>query len=372
MEKPVNSFARQERHARINFKEGFYHKQVEENKKTLKRFFTRVCILSGILLVSYFASSQFVSAYPDNAEDTSFQAFDTSETYVLQETGFVLKPSAQTVETDRSHISEVIPYTIEAGDTISGIASRFGVKTQTIMENNEGLSSWSVLKVGKTLNILPVDGFLHTVEAKDSIDSIAKKYKVKPEDILRQNQLADAKVAAGTKLIIPGGRKIIEVIEPVFIASSKGTNKGGKKKAGKATAPGSAPEKYAGVNGTYIWPANGKITQGYHRGHYAIDIGNRNHGPIYSMTGGTVIKASLGWNGGYGNVIVIDHGNGISTLYAHNEKLYVKVGDQVGQGQTIAWMGNTGRVIGTTGIHLHFEVIINGVKKNPLAYIGNQ
>ena len=80
-------------------------------------------------------------------------------------------------------------------------------------------------------------------------------------------------------------------------------------------------------------------------------------------------RADEGWNGGYGNVVVIDHGNGIQTLYAHNKTLYVQKGDIVTRGQPIAFMGNTGLVHGPTGIHLHFEVHVNGFKKNPLIYL---
>ena len=118
-----------------------------------------------------------------------------------------------------------------------------------------------------------------------------------------------------------------------------------------------------------VWPTQGKISQGFRRGHYAIDISNRNRPPIFTADSGKVIKASFGWNGGYGNHIIVDHGNGMQTLYAHMQTLAVKVGDEVARGQIIGKMGNTGRVYGATGIHLHFEVRIGGVKKSPLAYL---
>lgn len=117
-------------------------------------------------------------------------------------------------------------------------------------------------------------------------------------------------------------------------------------------------------------PCSGcSYTQYYNPGHYAVDIQQKGGGPIYAAEAGTVVRADTGWNGGYGNVIEIDHGNGLITLYAHNKELYVKVGDQVTRGQNISFMGNTGRVYGKTGIHVHFEVIVNGVKKNPLLYL---
>lgn len=109
----------------------------------------------------------------------------------------------------------------------------------------------------------------------------------------------------------------------------------------------------------------GIITNGYKAGHYALDIADRSKPPIWAARDGVVITAEYGWNGGYGNYIIIDHGDGFSTLYAHNEELYVAVGESVTKGQVISKMGNTGRVYGATGIHLHYECVSDGVKINP-------
>ena len=116
----------------------------------------------------------------------------------------------------------------------------------------------------------------------------------------------------------------------------------------------------------WVRPTQGRITQGFRGGHYAYDVADTSKPPILAAAGGTVIKASSGtWGGGYGNHVIIDHGNGYQTLYAHAEVLYVNVGDSVSQGQVIAKMGNTGSVYGRTGIHLHFEITYNGTKLNP-------
>jgi len=113
----------------------------------------------------------------------------------------------------------------------------------------------------------------------------------------------------------------------------------------------------------------GSITNGYKAGHYAIDIADRSKPAVWAAGGGTVVKASSGtWGGGYGNHVIIDHGNGVKTLYAHLDSLNVYDGQAVSQGDVIGIMGNTGRVYGATGIHLHWEVIDNGVKKNPTLY----
>lgn len=358
----INMLAREERHAKINLQESTYHQQKTQNRKSVKRFFSRICALSATLLLSYMTSYQLASAFPDTstAEDFAPVQFKTDQVYILQDNGFVMKPSAQTEKSDRSGFSKIIRYTVEPGDSLSSIASKFSLSTQTIIANNPGISSWTLLKVGRELKILPVDGLAYTIQKDDTLQKIAKTYSVKEEDILRQNKISTKNVIANTEIILPGAKPLHEEA-PIKVSKGKGGKFSINYKLSNYNGP---------VSGNYIWPCNGKITQYYHKGHYAIDIGNRNKGPIYATASGVVVKASNGWNGGYGNIVVIDHGNGMMSLYAHNEKLFVKVGDKVSQGQTVSWMGNSGRVRGTTGIHLHFELIQNGAKKNPLAYIG--
>ena len=274
----------------------------------------------------------------------------------MTEDGFLLKPALNSTTGDRSTANEIFAYEVEPGDTISSIAQRFGVKKETLVMEND-LWNANRLRTGLTINILPVDGISHLVKKGDTPTSIAKKYKVEEDVIVRQNQLED-ELLIGSALIIPGAKKEMPVQKYVSVTGN------------------SAPANVAGYNyngsssGRLIWPtlAKAKITQGYRRGHYAVDIATRSKGPIFAATGGKVIKAAYGWNGGYGNVVILDHGNGMQTLYAHNEKLYVTAGQYVEQGQTIAWMGNSGRVYGVTGIHLHFEVRINGVKYNPMNF----
>jgi murein DD-endopeptidase MepM/ murein hydrolase activator NlpD len=246
---------------------------------------------------------------------------------------------------------------------LSKVAQKFHLDVSTIVWANN-ISDVNQLAVGKELIILPVDGIFHQIAKNDTLDSIAKKYKVQKDNIISQNKLDARKLVAGESIIIPGGK--IEV-ERIIAFNRESSNRGG---APVLTASNiSDVSSFQGGGAiNFIKPTAGKLTQGYHRGHYAIDIGNRNKGPVYAAASGKIIKASYGWNGGYGNVVIVDHGNNVQTLYAHNEVLYVKEGDFVSQGQTISWMGNTGRVYGQTGIHLHFEVIVNGVKKNPLSY----
>lgn len=269
---------------------------------------------------------------------------------ISTEDGFLLKPAINSTAGDRSGFSDIFMYTVESGDTLSTVAERFNLKKETIMAEND-LWNPNKLKVGSQIKVLPVDGLSHLVKKGETLEKIAKKYKVEKDLIAKQNQLQEGLVTDGMILIVPGAKRD----EPVYIAGGS-----------------SAPSYVAGTSGPksagrLIWPCGpgASLTQGYKRGHTALDIANRARGPIYAAAAGKVVKAINGWNGGYGNVIIIDHGNGMQTLYGHNEKLYVTEGQYVDQGQTISWMGNTGNVRGVTGIHLHFEVRINGVKYNP-------
>ena len=317
--------------------------------------------------VAFFVISCFIPIYQfteGHQLEGDFVVFDFTEQNteyalndIMTEDGFLLKPALNSTTGDRSTASEIFAYEVEPGDTLSSIAQRFGIKKETlIMENN--LWNANSLRTGLTINILPVDGLSHLVKKSDTVASIAKKYKVEGDLIVVQNQLEEGEeLLDGTALIIPGAKKEMPVA-PVYASGN------------------SAPSSIAGYNyngaatGRLIWPtlSTAKLTQGFHSGHYAVDIATRSKGPIFAAASAKVVKADYGWNGGYGNVVILDHGNGMQTLYAHNEKLYVTAGQYVEQGQTIAWMGNTGRVYGATGIHLHFEVRINGVKYNPMNF----
>lgn len=353
----VNFEARKARHDRLEKhpKKQVWKKDLQKKQEQSEEIrFLRRLIVVGIV---FFFGYHFLAVI-------GYETLPTSEAMVqefipqklaLSEEGFLIKPTRQAVSSDFSKLTDALEYTIESGDTLSGLAARFGLKEQTILQNNT-IPNKHRLKVGDKLIIPPVDGIRHIVAKNEKIADIAKKYRVKEEAILNQNGLnkENLTLAEGRKLIIPGAIKVI---------SRYTTTKG-------YYAPGTITGlKYVGpVGGTLIKPAAGKLTQGFRRGHYALDIGNRKKGPIFASANGKVTKAQCGWNGGYGCMILVDHENGLQTLYAHNEKLYVKVGDSVTQGQTIAWMGNTGRVRGVTGIHVHFEVIENGIKKNPWKY----
>lgn len=249
--------------------------------------------------------------------------------------------------------AEVFQYTVREGDTLSIIAERFGVSLDTIIwENN--LKSAKDIKVGQNLRILPTTGILHKVKPGETIYSIAKKYQANAQAIVDwpYNSFANDEtfsLAVGQELMIPDGIKPREVprVAPRYYASAPA--------AGTVTG-----------TGQFVWPAGGRITQGFKWYHQAIDIANRAAPEVVAADAGSVIV--VGWPApwAYGNRVIIDHGNGFVTWYAHLSQIYVQAGQTVSRGQAIGKMGSTGR---STGTHLHFEIYKNGVKQNPLTYL---
>lgn len=272
----------------------------------------------------------------------------------------VFKPQIVTTGGD-SNIStpqrtEIIYYTVQNGDTVSAIANKFGITVNTILWANN-LTAFSLIRLGDKLTILPYSGILYTVKSGDTVTKIAKQYGVEANKILSCNNL-EAGLKIGQKIIVPGAKKIT--------ASTSSRSQNNYTGLSVIRDLIKAPTVKAG-GGKMAWPTSGhRVTQYFSWRHTGLDIGNKVGTPIYAADSGVVIIAQGGWNGGYGNTIVIDHGGGKKTRYGHMSKLFVKVGDTVEKGENIAAMGSTGR---STGSHLHFEVLINGAKYNPLNYI---
>lgn len=258
--------------------------------------------------------------------------------------------------------TQSVEYVIEAGDSLGSIAYQFGVSVATIMWENK-LSLRSVLRPGDKLVIPPITGVTHTIKKGDNLKKIATLYGAKVEDIVSFNKLKEdgTDLIIGEKIVIPGGVQPTSPTLATTVRTSQTT---------QAVVRPPSSRQSPSVSG-YVWPAGTHlITQYYGLRHRAIDIAGGKIGtPIYAARAGTIVTSQCGWNGGYGCYVVVDHGNGVKTLYAHNSRLLVSVGDEVDQGQTIALMGNTGNVRGITGIHLHFEVRVNGVLANPLGYV---
>jgi murein DD-endopeptidase MepM/ murein hydrolase activator NlpD len=354
--------ARKQRHERT-----FYVPQsvfLRQSVKQVERvFFWRVITLSTLGLFFFSIIPRFAVSSPLYMADAAMLNNFPTEQIIFSDDGFMLKPEVWTEVGDRSDVGGAIEYTVQPNDTIGGIAQKFGVTQSTIQQNND-FPDPKRLRPGSTLMIPATDGLIHNVEAGETLSEIAAEYDVEIEKIKQQNELiADAVIRSGQSLIIPGAEKAPPA--PALPTPVKATGGGGNNTVFVQNAGVPAAKE---TFGQLLFPTQGKYTQFYHYGHYAVDIAQGGGAPIWAAEGGTVIKAASGWNGGYGNVVIIDHGNGMRTLYAHLREMYVNVNDQVGRGTAIGYMGNTGRVYGRTGIHLHFEVIVNGTKKNPLAY----
>lgn len=320
-----------------------------------KNFFLKVALAGFLLFVFSIVIPRFFVVEADFWLPRQVSADLMKSTIAVADEGFFIAPLIQTEKGNREGIKEVIEIEVQLGDTVSSIAKKYGISTATIVQNNN-LYNPNALKKGQKLTILPVDGILHTIKKGETVNSLAKKYKTETEKIIAQNSLKeDSILEKDQQIIIPGVKKNVPVPRR-YIASSTFTST--PSSAGNGTDYG----------GTLFFPCEGKYTQYYHYGHYAVDIAKSGGSTLWAAETGEVIKAQGGWNGGYGNMVIVDHGDGMKTLYAHMKEIYVNVGDDVSRGQAIGYMGNTGRVYGRTGIHLHFEVIINGTRKNPVAY----
>jgi len=258
--------------------------------------------------------------------------------------------------------TEIIRYTVEDGDTISSIANKFKVSINTILWSNN-LTAYSLIRPGNKLTILPVSGTVYTVKSGDTIGEIARQFGVDSDDIYKYNNIGRG-LKIGKTIIIPGGKKITEPASEENVAKTNPIVT--KTNNAVAVIEKLVNPKQAPKSGTrLLWPTEGhRITQYYSWRHTAIDIANHVGTPLYAANDGTVIFA--GWSNGYGNNVVIDHGDGMKTRYAHASRLFVKVGQSVDRGEEIAAMGSTGW---STGPHVHFEVMVNNVKYNPLNYV---
>lgn len=324
--------------------------------------------------VAIFVVSLFLPPYvPDSTLAAEEPAEDDLQ-FLLVEDGFLMKTSTLTDQGARLAYTEGIYHTVESGESLSSIAKLYDIKVETIRwANNLGPNDG--VKPGQSLLILPVDGLVHTVARGQNLIKIAEMYGISIDAIAHQNNITDSYLRSGQQLIIPGGKPIQP--KPAIIAVNPSSI---PSRSSQASSTGTKPipprrSLYDGAVGKGVLqnPCKCYVTQYFSARHFALDMQGKTEttigGPIFAASDGEVTRADYGWNGGYGNVIEIDHGNGLVTLYAHNKTLLVKAGDTIKKGEEIAEMGRTGLVYGKTGIHVHFEVRVKGVKKNPTLYL---
>jgi murein DD-endopeptidase MepM/ murein hydrolase activator NlpD len=273
--------------------------------------------------------------------------------------------------------TEVITYVVKPGDTVFGIAEQFGIKPETVLWGNYFILADNphALTEGQELNILPLDGTYHRWSAGEGLNGVADGYSVTPEEIINWEgnnlnletlgDFANPNIEPGTFLVVPGGsRQYVTWSAPRITRSNPGV--------AKFIGPGACGTILDGAVGTgaFIWPSAAHFLSGYDyspsTNHFAIDIDGDLGEPMWASDSGVVVYA--GWNNfGYGNMVVIDHGNGWQTAYAHMQVYTVVCGQSVFQGTPIGTIGSTGK---SSGSHIHFEMLHDSYGKvNPWDFL---
>ena len=340
-------------------------------------------ILSVVWLMSTFYRPSIQPLAPsstiDLATPTVMPVLPTpfSQEDILPLAGITRKTSLHTSIPSRPRLG-TIKYIVQSGDSVFGIADNFGLNPSTILWGNYGVlkDSPHSLRPGQELIILPTDGTYHQWQAGEGLNSVAKYYGVDPETIINypDNHLdpetigdyANPNIPVGTWLVIPGGkREFISWSVPVGLTRDNPA-------IAQILGVGSCGVVSGGAvgYGSFIWPTDSHVLSGNdyspETNHRGIDISGYSGSPIYATDAGVIVYA--GWNDyGYGNMIIIDHGTGWQSLYAHLSSINVICSQSVGQGDIIGAMGSTGN---STGPHLHFE-LMNTVygKVNPWNFL---
>lgn len=240
-------------------------------------------------------------------------------------------------------------YTVKEGDSLWSIANSFNLDINTLFGCNT-MKDPNYLRVGAELRIPNQDGIFYKVAKGDTLDKIASKHGTQVESIMKANSMGSQSLQAGAEIFLPGAKPVTTVYSLLGDPSYKGTKN---------------------LSKSFGWPITGGISSGYgwrrhpftkrRDFHTGIDIKGPTGRTIRASKAGRVVYS--GWMGGYGRVVVIDHGKGYTTLYAHCSSLLVKQGQRVSSGQPVGKVGSSGRA---TGPHLHFEVRLNNKPINPL------
>lgn len=325
----------------------------------------------SVLAGSYTTPTPYQSEQPSGGSSVLMPDFQFSTSF---EGGVKRSAMIHTSIPSRPRV-DVETYVVQPGDSVFQIAEEFGLKPETILWGNYQTLADNPhrLRPGQELNILPVDGTYHEWSKGESFSRVAEYYGVDPLTIVEwpgnpldvySFDVNDPQIEPGTMLIVPGGaRELVDYGPPAItrdnpaIASTYG--------------PGHCGTVYQGAVGVgvFVWPTTERWVSGYEynpgANHPAIDIAGSIGNPVWAADNGVVVYA--GWsNYGYGNLIVIDHGNGWQTLYAHLNSISVGCGQSVNQGQAVGGLGSTGN---SSGAHLHFEMIYNGSKVNPWNFL---
>ena len=308
-----------------------------------------------------------------------YQTADTVNAYFVEDVEIRQEYVESSYVMNLGYIAEIlnetkegeVTYTVKSGDSYYSIAEDYEMSLEDLMKLNEGYDP-DLLRVGDVLTISNAVPYLtvvnverqryvqdtpYQVEYTDDASMYQGEYKVTSAGVYGK-----ADVTANVTYI-NGAETEREVVASVTLSQpvTEQQLRGAKER----------PTWYP--TGSFSWPCTGTLTSrfGYRslrlsgsNNHQGIDIGNSYGTSIYASDGGTVTYA--GWMGGYGYLIIIDHGNGYETYYGHNSSLVAYVGQKVHKGQLIARMGSTGY---STGNHCHFGIKLNGTFVNPLNYL---
>ncbi len=335
----------------------FYFSQKFESNKSIivrnvlikrgkrNRFFLHIsamAILTLGVMVSPFIQDPFSPDQEGIANVLSFSEERSLKPQEVFETKESIKPR-----------SETVTYTVQNGDTLSGVADKFSISADTIRWENS--IRGDSISVGDQIMILPVTGISHKVRQNDTIYTIAKRYDANAQAIVDFpfNDFANPQtfsLVIGQNIIVPDG--IQPAAQPTYIR--------------RQPFVASGPVSVTGAG--FTWPVRGTLNQYYAWYHQGIDIGNSSGTPIVAAQDGVVSAVYPGgWNGGYGVHVIVSGSNGYTTLYAHMSGINVGAGQSVSAGSTVlGWVGSTGR---STGPHLHFEIRGSNGFANPLSFL---
>lgn len=353
--------------------------------ETALRVGTGLASLALILIVLWVMGTFYLKGRASDNRETSAQAAALPDATATPASPVFAAPASEVAYTSgitrlaQMHTTlpsrpryQITEYEVQAGDTIFAIAEKFGLRPQTILWGNYYTLADDPhkLRPGQVLNILPVDGVFYEWHEGDGLNGVAAYFGVTPEDIINfqgnnldPNTLGDwshPNIPTGTWLIVPGGeREFVTWSAPRITRTDPAV--------AKVLGPGYCGTIMDGLVGTggYVYPTPMHTLSGFdfspETNHFGIDLAGQTGNAIYASDSGVVVYS--GWNDwGYGNMVVIDHGNGWQTLYAHLSSYNVGCGASVTQGQVIGTMGSTGN---SSGPHLHFEIRNDSYRANP-------
>lgn len=336
--------------AEANFLANILSPRAEAGGETLSSTKTPANSQTLTLLEAAAVSSLLDKKNSKNEEKSSKEEAVVDENTTINISKGALLPAASPATPDEGSFGNdeynLDIYVVRRGDTIPQIADMFEITADTIYSAND-LTKGAKVKEGDVLIILPSSGVDYKIKKGDTLKGIANKFKVPVEDITEYNGLAGSKIAIGQEIFIPGGLLEEEVKKTVKPKTSTSGSSVASSKGQYSTS--------IDTTGYFTHPAPGTVrVRGIGGAHKGIDFGAPTGTPIYAAAAGRVIFSKDGWNGRYGNLIIIQHDNGTRTLYAHQSRRVAQSGERVEKGELIGYIGSTGR---STGPHLHFEVL---------------